>query len=146
MATYCTTPVGRLGVAICLDAFQEPVVERLVSAGADILVQPSANPGPWTPEQQLDWRRSAWTAVRRWPQLRWGLNPMMVGELLGLRFEGQSSIVSARRELWRPGGYEALRDEEGGFVAVAPSATQEAVLVATVPLQAPVGVQPSSRR
>ena len=127
------TRIGRLGVAICLDAFQEPVLERLVAAGADILVQPSANPGPWTPEQQLDWKRSAWTAVRRWPQLRWGLNPMMVGELLGLRFEGQSSIVTARRELWRPGGYEALGDEDGGFIAVAPSATHEAVLVATVP-------------
>ncbi|HEY8498066.1 MAG TPA: nitrilase-related carbon-nitrogen hydrolase [Limnochordales bacterium] len=127
------TSIGRLGVAICLDAFQEPVLERLTAAGADILVQPSANPGPWTPEQQADWKRSAWTAVRRWPQLRWGLNPMMVGELLGLRFEGQSSIVTARSELWQPGGYEAL-GEEGGFVAVAPSATQEALLVATVPL------------
>lgn len=130
------TSIGKLGVAICLDAFQDAVIERLTGAGADILVQPSANPGPWTPEQQLDWKRSAWRAVRQWPQLRWGLNPMMVGELLGLRFEGQSSIVSAWPELWQPGAYQALEDE-GGFVSIAPSATQEAVLVASVPTARP---------
>lgn len=130
------TAIGSLGVAVCLDGFQDAVVGRLVSGGADILVQPSANPAPWTPEQQEDWLRSSWRAVRQWPQLRYALNPMMVGELLGLRFEGQSSIASAWPEVWRPGAYAAL-DDRGGFVQVAPSASAEAVLVADVPSKRP---------
>ncbi|MEW6045902.1 MAG: nitrilase-related carbon-nitrogen hydrolase [Bacillota bacterium] len=134
------TAIGNLGVAICLDAFQDPVVDRLVAGGADVLVQPSANPGPWTPEQQADWKRSSWRAVRQWPQLRYALNPMMVGQLLGLRFEGQSSIASSLPELCKPGSYEALEDE-GGFVTIAPSATTEAVLVASVPSTRMAGLQ-----
>ena len=128
------TAVGNLGVAICLDAFQEGVIQQLVDAGASILVQPSANPAPWTPEQQADWKRSSWQAVRRWPQLRYALNPMLVGEMLGLTFEGQSSICAASPQLWGSGHYRDL-PPEGGFVRVAETKDQEEILVAQVPLE-----------
>ncbi len=133
------TAIGTLGVAICLDAFQDSVLERLVGVGVDLLVQPSANPGPWTPEQQADWKRSSWLAVKRWPQLRYALNPMMVGQLLGLAFEGQSSICAHDPDTWQPGRYRDLPDE-GGFVRVAHTKDEEEILVATVPR---VGAEPS---
>ena len=128
------TAIGKLGVAICLDAFQEEVLRRLVEGGADLLVQPSANPAPWTPEQQADWKRSSWAAARRWPQLRYALNPMLVGELLGLGFEGQSSICTALPQLWTEGHYLDLPCD-GGFLQVAATRDQEEILVARVPVE-----------
>ncbi|MFS8533684.1 MAG: carbon-nitrogen hydrolase family protein [Limnochordales bacterium] len=137
--TAWDTELGRIGVAVCFDAFQEPVVERLASLDLDILLQPSANPQPWTDWQQEDWLRGSWHAVCRCGIARYGVNPMLVGSLLDIAFEGQSAIFD--RELARaqgdaapPGapGYAALPPRPG-FVKVAGSWTEEEVLVATLP-------------
>ncbi|PLJ77196.1 nitrilase-related carbon-nitrogen hydrolase [Infirmifilum sp. SLHALR2] len=92
--TVCETPYGRLGVAICLDSFKEDIVSRLASQGADVLAQPSANPEPWDERLEEEWRNSAWYMVQRFDSLKYGVNPMAVGRIVGLEFEGISSIVA----------------------------------------------------
>lgn len=89
------SPFGNLGVAICLDAFFAPVRERLKGLGAEILVQPSANNHPWNEWQQNDWLRSSYQAVVENGEFPLAVNPMLVGGLWDLIFEGQSSIITA---------------------------------------------------
>ncbi len=110
IATEC----GRVGVMICYDGFAEPHTEReprfrplgaaLAAAGTDVIAQPSANPWPWNErwvfcgpgEDQL--RRDQWlaeglfTQLRAMPGVRYAVNPQLVGDLLGTRFDGRSYI------------------------------------------------------
>ncbi len=117
----CETRLARLGVAICLDAFKEDVVSRLASKGATILVQPSANPEPWSERLEEEWRTSAWLMVQRFDPLVYGINPMAVGRVLGLEFEGISSIVT-----------KANRTPDGsGYLARAKNPKSKDVLVAS---------------
>src|SRR5690554_5759514 len=53
------TPLGRIGIAICKDAFMDEVVDRLQELDAQVLVQPAANPGEWSDWQQTDWLLSS---------------------------------------------------------------------------------------
>lgn len=132
------TPLGRIGIAICLDAFQDDVIERLVAQGADILVQPSANPGPWSLDQQIDWLRSSHQKTFVEKRFAYAVNPMMNGPLWDIAFYGQSSIV-ARSPASLDSGEEAARLSymhlvpTGGFLRVASSDQSEEVLVARVP-------------
>ena len=88
------TPLGRIGIAICLDSFQDDVADALERGRTDILVQPSANPGPWSPEQQLDWLNSSYKRTVVEGRFAYGVNPMMTGAIWDLEFFGQSSIVA----------------------------------------------------
>ncbi len=141
------TPLGRVGIAICLDAFQPDVVNRLQALGAQILVQPSANPAPWSPAQQADWLNGAWQAVAGRGDFAYAVNPMMTGQVLNLGFFGQSAIISRQAARCRGCGprhgnptdsgtgalgYPAVGPRPG-FVAVADTADGEAVLVTKVP-------------
>lgn len=142
------TELGRIGIAICFDAFQEPVIERLKGMDVDIFLQPSANPGPWNDWQQEDWLNGTWKAVVDQGIAVYGVNPMLVGNLLDVEFEGQSSIVcrdTARlAELMRDGGSAddvdapdglgyANLPPRPGFVKVADTWTEAEVLTATLP-------------
>ena len=106
------SPFGSLGVAICLDAFHGELRERLSQLGADILVQPSANNGPWSDWQQEDWFRSSFHAVVANKEFSLAINPMLVGGLWDLEFEGQSSII-----------------DQDGYVQRAQSHTEEEILL-----------------
>lgn len=97
------TSVGPIAVLICLDGFQESLVERADAAGARILIQPSANNARWDSPWSADPGRTEGTAWleegiarvlrdREW--LRLGINPMLTGEFCGIVFEGRSSIGS----------------------------------------------------
>ncbi len=96
------TQAGRVGILICLDGFFEKHLARLDALGAEILLQPSANPAPW--ERPWPWDRSrkegeVWLAsarerLRDRENLRLLLNPMLNGTILGLSFEGQSGIYA----------------------------------------------------
>lgn len=126
------TPLGRIGIAICLDSFQDDVTDALKKQGAEILVQPSANPGPWTPDQQADWLNSSYKRTVVEKSFAYGVNPMMTGRIWDLEFFGQSSIVArdandAPAEL----GYRDLEPMKG-FVAVARDDAAEEILVARV--------------
>ncbi len=129
------TEVGRVGIAICLDAFapESPVRERLARLGAEILVQPSANPGPWTPEQQADWLRGAWAATVQEGCFVYAVNPMMTGALFDLAFYGQSALIA--RDADRTPGDQGYRDigPMPGFLAVAQRDDSEEILTARVP-------------
>ncbi|NLC68512.1 MAG: hypothetical protein GX754_06950 [Clostridiaceae bacterium] len=88
------TPFGKIGIAICLDCFKEPVIESLASKGADILVQPSANSKVWDKAEQEGWMEGCFKAMKTEKRFKYGINPMMTGCLFDLCFEGQSSILS----------------------------------------------------
>ncbi|NLJ86014.1 MAG: carbon-nitrogen hydrolase family protein [Firmicutes bacterium] len=133
LAVY-DTEIGRIGIAICFDAFHETVLDKLRQQGTDILVQPSANPGPWHHDQRFDWVKSAATACGEKGWFPFALNPMMTGTLFDLVFEGQSAIFSASGsgEDRASGLGYAATGPLPGCVAVAPSWVEEEVIVATV--------------
>jgi hypothetical protein len=69
--------------------------------GVDTLIQAEANPGRWAANggggywQPLEWMSSAWRAVADpTVRFRYAVNPMLVGNLLDLGFDGQSAILA----------------------------------------------------
>jgi predicted amidohydrolase len=108
------TACGRVGVMICYDGFAVPHTDReplfrplgarLAAAGVEIVAQPSANPWPWNErwvfcdagENQL--RREQWlgeglfSQLQRMPGVRYAVNPQLVGDVLGNRFDGRSYV------------------------------------------------------
>jgi predicted amidohydrolase len=115
------TPAGRIGVALCHDAFFSDVVETLAAAGSRVLVQPSFNPRPWDAWQEEDWKNGLWTAMATHPEVAGGVNPMMVGALWDVAVEGVSSILG--------GPFDPPSD---GYLAQAASPTQEDIVAAQV--------------
>jgi len=105
-------PGGRVGVAICYDAFVRPhtatepdfcpLVPRLATAGATIVAQPAANPWPWDAPWELDRRRirreqweqeSLEAALLAAPTVRYGVTAHLLADFLGVHFEGPSVIL-----------------------------------------------------
>lgn len=124
------TPVGDLGVAISLDAFRADVIERLEAQGCTVLLQPDANAAPWTSleglppdpahvrDQPLAWLESSWQVTQR-TRIPYAVNPMVVGNLLDLTFDGQSAIAGSAAEAPEPRSY-VLTNPRPGFLALAP--------------------------
>lgn len=123
------TALGKVGVAICLDAFYSSVIEQFDGLGTEIIVQPSANHAdwqrPWPPDPKLT-EGEAWLnygllkAVQGREHIRLGLNPMMVGKVWDLEASGRSSLV------YNPKFYPSLKTERPGLAAIADSAHEEA--------------------
>ncbi|SEJ72936.1 Carbon-nitrogen hydrolase [Deinococcus reticulitermitis] len=125
------TPVGDLGVAISLDAFRADVIGRLEAGGCTVLLQPDANAAPWTAleglppdpgnvrDQPVAWLESSWTATTHGKSIRYAVNPMVVGNLLDLTFDGQSAITGRGEDAPEPRSY-ALTEPRPGFIALAP--------------------------
>ncbi len=126
------THLGRLGTAICLDAFQDDVVTTLDHRGAQILLQPSANPGPWDRIQQEDWLNSSHRQVCQRGLFTYGVNPMLHGSLWDVSFFGQSSIVGSSAVPTTAGGYSDT-PPVSGFIRTAASDRQPEILVARLP-------------
>ncbi|MFW6007052.1 MAG: nitrilase-related carbon-nitrogen hydrolase [Halanaerobiales bacterium] len=126
------TELGKIGIAICLDAFEDEVIEKLQEQGADILVQPSANPGAWTREQQLDWLNGSYKRVYLESKFKYGINPMMVGSIWEINFYGQTSIISKNNK-GNINGYNNLK-KLPGFLKTADSEDKEEIIVKEVPL------------
>ena len=101
------TEWGKIGVAICYDGFFDDVVGKLVKEGAEILVQPSANPEPWDERLEKEWLKGCWEMVQKYGKLKYGVNPMGVGKILDLIFEGYSNIVAKKEETRDGSGYLA---------------------------------------
>ncbi len=99
------TPVGMVGIAICLDAFHDSVIGYLDGLGAELIVQPSANNALWSrpwPKDKTLTEGEAWfrygfqNTLLGTHHVRYGVNPMLVGDMWELRFEGVSSIVEVK--------------------------------------------------
>lgn len=121
------TPFGRVGIAICLDAFKEDVCDRLSSLGADIMIQPSANNVEWSKEEQEDWLNGAYLCTFKQKKFKYAINPMMNGNIFDLCFEGQSSIVSHESTL--PNMNYSLLQPRSGFLSTAKSSNNEEILI-----------------
>ena len=129
------SPVGRVGVAICLDGFYSSVIEQLDGLGTQIVVQPSANHASWDRAWPADPSLSegeAWLQKGLRAQLggrlhlRYGVNPMMVGDLWDLRARGRSSLLINRRFM------EAETEGYEGVLALAKTDDQEEIVRATL--------------
>ncbi|GAA4009384.1 carbon-nitrogen hydrolase family protein [Deinococcus rubellus] len=124
------TPAGDLGVAISLDAFRTDVIGTLAAQGCTVLLQPDANGSPWTGkegiypagatprDQPLAWLESSWQVTGA-GQIRYAVNPMVVGNLLDLSFDGQSSVTGPAWESLPPRSY-VLTLPRSGFLALLP--------------------------
>ena len=126
------TPVGRVGVAVCLDGWFHPVLEHLDGQGAEIVVQPSANPASWgrrwppnpaLKEGQAWLERGLAAGLVGRHALRYGVIPMLVGGTPPLAFEGQSTLWCRSDEPNR------LAER----LAIAPLAVDPTVICADVP-------------
>lgn len=125
------TPVGDLGVAISLDAFRADVIDRLEAQGCTVLLQPDANGAPWTSKEGLPpdpdhlrdqpeaWLESSWAVTNSGRGIRYAVNPMVVGNLLDLTFDGQSAITGPPDPAAAPRSY-AMTAPRRGFLALAP--------------------------
>ncbi|CAM4026085.1 nitrilase-related carbon-nitrogen hydrolase [Deinococcus frigens] len=125
------TPVGDLGVAISLDAFRPDVIGRLEAGGCTVLLQPDANGAAWTSkeglppdpanlrDQPVAWLESCWTATTSGQSIRYGVNPMVVGNLLDLSFDGQSAITGRTADAPEPRSY-VMTEPRPGFLALTP--------------------------
>ena len=148
--TAIESPCGRVGVMICYDGFREPHTStepafcalgpRLAAAGVEIVAQPSANPWPWNEpwvfadegEHQL--RREQWlreglfAQLPDMPSVRWAINPQLIGDLLGTRFDGRSYIFERK-----PDGTATILAAAASEVLAAAS---EEIVIARVPATA----------
>jgi predicted amidohydrolase len=135
------TALGRIGVLICYDAFHHTLVEHYDALGTDILVQPSYNndlwDGPWSGGRGLT-EGQAWlrfglpSIIQGRENIRYGVNPMMVGRIFDLVGQGRSSISI---NTGRPGA--SLED---ALLAIAAIPDGEEIVAATV--DAPDGIRP----
>jgi predicted amidohydrolase len=87
----------KFGIAISLDAFCPDYLFMI--RDAEFFIQPDANPGKWNSYigngrwQPEDWMDSSYYVAQRLPYVRYAINPMMVGNILDINFEGQSAIM-----------------------------------------------------
>jgi hypothetical protein len=142
---------ARVGFATSLPAFEfgsptaKPCANVAVTymrcldhLGANVVIQDEANPGAWatgtdTVWQPLDWMGSTWRAVAdRTVHFTYAVDPMLVGNLGDLIFDGQSAITqrglhgrSCRYvgNTFEPGDAAAYRESAGPkpqFLVLAP--------------------------
>lgn len=124
------TPFGKIGTAICFDAFFDDVCERLSFLGAHILLQPSANNDKWSLRQQEDWLNGSYKAVYKDRRFKYAVNPMMTGSLFDLAFEGQSSIISCS-ETGIITNYSLLEHLDG-FISISKFHNSEEILTTRI--------------
>ena len=132
------TDLGRIGIAICYDGFHHSLVEHYDRLGAQIILQPSYNEHPWDAPNVADPRlkeSEVWlehglaSLIQGRANIRYGVNPMMVGRILDLEAEGCSTIC---RNTGRPGA-----PPEETIIAIARDPRGEEIVAATVELEEP---------
>ena len=83
------TPVGKLAMPVCMDYTYPETARIAYLLGAELLLNPSADI-----DADYNWHyhlRGVWGRVQESPC--YGVHAMMVGDVLGMPFRGQSSIV-----------------------------------------------------
>jgi hypothetical protein len=159
---------ARLGIATSLPAFvygdpppaTDPCADTsayymrcLDELGANVLVQADANPGRWAGNgasywQPLEWMGSAYRAVAD-PSVhfQYAVNPMMVGNLADLAFDGQSAVLQRGPSGARCAyvGDSALDAADGDPASAAPYAGSKPQFLALVPWAFADGSRPQLR-
>lgn len=83
------TPVGKLAMPVCMDYTYPETARIAYLLGAEVLLNPSADiNAAYSWHYQL---RGVWSRVQESPC--YGVHAMMVGDVLGMPFRGQSAIV-----------------------------------------------------
>jgi len=111
------TPLGRIGMPVCMDATYYETFRALALLGADIVAVPAANPEAYSPDRV---RRGVWPRVQESPV--YGVHACMVGRFMGLELTGKSAVY-APLELTPAGD---------GVLAAASQAEAEEVVLADV--------------
>ncbi len=94
------TELGKVGIAISLDAFTPEYLRALDSQGTRIVVQYDANDTMWAAAcktwewQPQEWLNSVLGSVQDdYPNLTYNVCPMQVGNFFDIAFDGQSTIT-----------------------------------------------------
>src|SRR2546423_11966723 len=94
------TEIGKIGIAISLDAFTPEYLQKLDSQGACIVIQNDANDQPWaTSSKTCDWQPQEWlnavlgSLQDDYPHLYYNICSMQVGNFFDVTFDGQSTIT-----------------------------------------------------
>ena len=126
------TPLGKVATLICYDGFFERALEKADSLGAQIIVQPSANAAQWngawsadkTKIEGQEWlARGVTQGIQGRVNIGYALNPMMVGNLFDLEFEGRSSISAN----------QSVIDTNTPILSIASSHTDFEIVTSRVP-------------
>ncbi len=94
------TEIGKVGIAISLDAFTPEYLQKLGSQGTRIVIQHDANDTCWAAAcktwewQPHEWLNSVLGCLQDdYPNLYFNVCPMQVGNFFDVAFDGQSSIT-----------------------------------------------------
>ncbi len=94
------TAMGKVGMAISLDAFTPEYLRRLDEQGTRIILQNDANDGVWAgPSATCEWQPQEWlnsilgSVQAEYPNLMYNVCPMQVGNFFDIVFDGQSTIT-----------------------------------------------------
>ena len=94
------TEMGKVGIAISLDAFTPEYLRTLDSQGTRIVIQNDANDQLWaTPSHTYEWQpqerlNSVLGCLQdEYPNLYYNVCPMQVGNFFDITFDGQSTIT-----------------------------------------------------
>ncbi len=94
------TEVGKIGIAISLDAFTPEFLRKLDSQGTRIVIQHNANDQPWaSPSKTSDWQPQEWlnsvfgSVQDEYPHHYYNICTMRVGNYFDVTFDGQSTIT-----------------------------------------------------
>ncbi|NIO70534.1 MAG: nitrilase [Anaerolineae bacterium] len=115
------TPLGVIAFPICMDhTFFEPIRVAWLQ-GAEVIIDPSANPAPYDYWEQM---RGVWGRVQESPA--YGILCCMVGDLAGFTFQGRSGVYAPLE--MTPNG--------DGIIAQAETVDREEILLADLDLAA----------
>lgn len=117
-----TTPIGKLGVAICYDWLFPETLRQLTANGAEVLIRVSAYMDPWGATPPMDW----WTVVNRCRALE---------NVAYVVASNQGASLAHYPPFSWPGGSMVV-DFEGRIVAQADPGPGEKIVVAPLDLAA----------
>jgi predicted amidohydrolase len=127
------TALGRIGVLVCYDGFFETLIEHYDGLGTQIIVKPSYLMVRWDVHWPFESRLTEGEAWLRYglpaiiqgrENVLYGVNPMLVGKILGVEAEGLSSVS------WNTG--DPSTPGEKALLAVAARPDEETIVAATV--------------
>ena len=94
------TELGKVGIAISLDAFTSEYLRRLDDQGTRVVLQNDANDGVWDgPSKTCAWQPQEWlnsvlgSLQDEYPNLMYNICPMQIGNFFDILFDGQSTIT-----------------------------------------------------